>query len=197
MKALGATIERIGVPNLDALTRDLGVTSFELQPAFDAYLASLGPAAPVKTFDAFMARKEFHPSLRGVLEEAHAIRDGLNSPEYRRQLARRTELRQALMTTFASHRLDAILYPHQRRLVVPLGEPQVERNGVLSNSTGFPALTFPGGFSPPTATAPIGVPVGIELLGPEWSEPVLFRLAYAFERDSRIRKGPASTPPLK
>ena len=102
-----------------------------------------------------------------------------------------------MMNVIAANKLDAILYPHQKRLVVPIGEDQAERNGVLSNSTGFPALTFPGGFSPPTATAPIGVPVGLELLGPEWSEPRLFRLASAFERASRIRKGPASTPPLK
>ena len=81
--------------------------------------------------------------------------------------------------------------------MVPIGEDQADRNGVLSNSTGFPALTFPGGFSPPTATAPIGVPVGLELLGPEWSEPVLFKLAYAYEQAAKVRKPPASTPPLK
>ena len=65
--------------------------------------------------------------------------------------ARRETLRQAVMTVMAANRLDAILYPHQKRLVVPIGEDQADRNGVLSNSTGFPALTFPGGFSPPTA----------------------------------------------
>ena len=86
------------------------------------------------------------------------------------------------MTAIAANRLDAILYPHQRRLVVPIGEDQAERNGVLSNSTGFPALSFPGGFSPATADAPIGVPVGLELLGPEWSESTLLKFAYAFEQ---------------
>jgi amidase len=68
---------------------------------------------------------------------------------------------------------------------------------VLSNSTGFPALTFPGGFSKRTATAPIGVPVGVELLGPEWSEPTLFRIAWAYEQAAKVRKPPASTPPIK
>ena len=86
------------------------------------------------------------------------------------------------MNVMAENRLDAILYPHQKRLVVPIGEEQVERNGVLSNSTGFPAITFPGGFSARTPDAPIGVPVGIELLGEEWSEPVLIRLAFAYEQ---------------
>lgn len=48
----------------------------------------------------------------------------------------------------------ASFYPHQKRLVVPIGEDQVERNGVLSNATGFPAITFPRGFSEPTPDAP-------------------------------------------
>jgi amidase len=170
--------------------------TLEFQPAFNRYLASLGPAAPVKTFDEFMARGEFHPSLRGILEANHKIGDGPSRPEYQQMLGRRAELRQAVMSVIAANRLDAILYPHQRRLVVPIGEEQVERNGVLSNSTGFPALTFPGGFSPPTPSAPIGVPVGIELLGPEWSESTLLKLAYAFEQHTRVRKPPRSTPPL-
>ena len=102
------------------------------------------------------------------------------------------------MTAIAANRLDAILYPHQRRLVVPIGEEQVERNGVLSNSTGFPALTFPGGFSAPTSAAPIGVPVGLELLGPEWSEPTLLKLAYAFEQSAGSAQAAAgSAPPLR
>jgi hypothetical protein len=47
-----------------------------------------------------------------------------------------------------------------------------------------------------TNSAPVGVPVGIELLGAEWSEPVLIKLAYAFEVTAKIRKPPRSTPPL-
>src|SRR5215467_8791050 len=81
-----------------------------------------------------------------------------------------------------------------KRLVAGIGEEQLERNGVLSNGTGFPAITFPGGFSRPTRSAPLGVPIGIELLGPEWSEPHLIRFAYAFEQAAQLRRPPASTP---
>jgi Asp-tRNA(Asn)/Glu-tRNA(Gln) amidotransferase A subunit family amidase len=133
---------------------------------------------------------------RGLEADLQVI-DGPQSPEYQRMLERRGALRQAVMTAIAANQLDAILYPHQKRLVVPIGEDQAERNGVLSNSTGFPALTFPGGFSPPTASAPIGVPIGLELLGPEWSEPALLKLAFAYEQATRHRKPPRSTPPLK
>ncbi len=196
MIIMGATVVRVSIPDLAALTRNLSLMSLEFQPTFNRYLASLGPNAPVKTFAEFMTRGEFHPSLKTILEGYLRVVDGPEQPEYPEQLRRRAALRQALMTVMAANRLDALLYPHQRRLVVPIGEDQAERNGVLSNSTGFPALTFPGGFSPPTGDAPIGVPIGLEFLGPEWTEMTLLKLAYAFEQGARSRKPPRSTPPL-
>ena len=196
MTEAGATIIRINIPNLDGLTRNTQVAEYETKIAFNNYLAKLGPRAPVKTLEEFIARGEFHSSLKAGLEADQRVIDGLNDPEYKNRMLRRNDLRQAVMTVMADNRLDAILYPHQRRLVVPIGEDQVDRNGVLSNSTGFPAIAFPGGFSAPTNSAPLGVPVGIELLGPDWSEPILLRLAYAFEQAAKMRKPPASTPPL-
>ena len=197
MMAKGATIVRLSIPRLDALTRGLSLMTFEFKSAFDNYLASLGPASPVKSLADFVARGQFHESMRRGLEGDLAATDGPGSPAYLRMVERRTVLRQAVMTAIAANRLDAILYPHQKRLVVPIGEDQAERNGVLSNSTGFPALTFPGGFSPPTENAPLGVPIGLELLGPEWSEPVLLKLAYAYEQATKHRTPPRSTPPIK
>ena len=75
-------------------------------------------------------------------------------------------------------------------------EDQLERNGTLSNGTGFPAVTFPGGFSSPSESAPLGVPVGAELLGLDYTEATLLSYAYAFEQASGLRKLPTSTPPL-
>lgn len=196
MSALGAQMIRISIPEIDELTADISVFRFESKIAFNAYLADLGPGAPVRTLEELIEGGGFHESIRAGLEAEQEIRDGLNDPEYLRRFGRRQRLRQAIMTTMADHRLDAILYPHQRRLVARIGEPQLERNGVLSHGTGFPAITIPGGFTAPTASAPLGVPVGIELLGPEWSEPRLIELAYAFEQASRYRKPPVATPPL-
>jgi Asp-tRNA(Asn)/Glu-tRNA(Gln) amidotransferase A subunit family amidase len=197
MTALGATVVRVSIPRLDALTRGLSLINIEFKPAFNAYLAGLGARAPVRNIDEFIARGEFHPTLRSGLLAAQKVADPLNSAEYKQILLRRNDLRQAVMSLVAANRLDAVLYPHQKRLVVPIGEEQVERNGVLSNGTGFPAVTFPGGFSPPTASAPIGVPVGLELLGPEWSEPTLLKLAYAYQENAGVRRPPVSTPPLR
>ena len=151
----------------------------------------------MKTLDEFIARGQFHPSIRSGLLAAQKMADPLNSAAYTQVLLRRNDLRQAVMTLIAANRLDAVLYPHQRRLVVPIGEEQVERNGVLSNGTGFPAIAFPGGFSAPAPSAPDGVPVGLEILGPEWSEPLLFRLAYAYQEGATARRPPASAPALR
>ena len=196
MAEAGAEMVRIAIPRLDQLTRNIQVAEYETKIAFNAYLASLGPRAPVKTLEEFIARGGFHPSLRAGLENDQRVVDGRNDAEYRNRLRRRDDLRQAVMNVIAANKLDAILYPHQRRLVARIGDEQLERNGVLSNSTGFPALTLPGGFSPPSATAPLGVPIGIELLGPEWGEPTLIRLASAFEHVAGIRRSPVSTPSL-
>lgn len=197
MTVLGATVVSITVPTLNDLIQNIAVTSFELKIALNSYFARLGPRAPVKTLEEFIARGEFHSTNKGALEAAQAVVDGTNSAEYKNRLLRRLDLRQALMTVMADNRLDAIMYPPQRRLVALIGEPQLERNGVLSNGTGFPAIAFPGGFSAPTSSAPLGVPIGIELLGPDWSEPVLLKLAHAFEQAAQIRKPPVSTPPLR
>jgi Asp-tRNA(Asn)/Glu-tRNA(Gln) amidotransferase A subunit family amidase len=193
MEELGASVVEVRIPRLADLTRDIILVDFEFKSAFDRYLADLGPEAPVRSLEEFVARGEYDPSLTGIVERSR-VADGTNDPEYRHRLVRREELRAAVMKVMAENRLDAILYPHQRRLVAPIGEEQLERNGVLSNSTGLPAVTFPGGFSDPTATAPIGVPVGIELLGPEWTEPRLLALAYAFEQRTGVRRPPVSTP---
>jgi Asp-tRNA(Asn)/Glu-tRNA(Gln) amidotransferase A subunit family amidase len=93
--------------------------------------------------------------------------------------------------------LDAILYPHQKILVVPVtAAEQSERNGPLSNGTGFPAVTFPAGFSAATATAPLGVPIGAELLGLDFTEDKLLSYAYALEQAANPRQSPRSTPRL-
>jgi amidase len=121
----------------------------------------------------------------------------MNSQAYKDRTLNRDKLRLAVAKKIADLDLDAILYPLQKILVAPVtAEDQLERNGTLSNGTGFPAVTFPGGFSAPTSSAPLGVPVGAELLGLDYTEPKLLGYAYAFEQASGLRKLPKSTPPL-
>jgi Asp-tRNA(Asn)/Glu-tRNA(Gln) amidotransferase A subunit family amidase len=195
-RELGAEVVEIVIPDLAALTRDMGTGAFETRAALNAYLATLGPAAPVRSVEEIIASGGFHPAIGASLRARRDLAEPGAAAAYHAIFQRRDALRIAVAQAMAQAGVSAILYPHQRRLVARVGEEQLERNGVLSNATGFPAITFLGGYAAPDATAPLGVPVGMELLGPEWSEGALIRFAHAFEAGMRLRRPPASTPAL-
>jgi Asp-tRNA(Asn)/Glu-tRNA(Gln) amidotransferase A subunit family amidase len=198
MEANGATMIRFTLPEYDAIAPNLATDRYEARTAMEQYLSELGSDAPVKTFRQLVDSKSASPDIQKTMEAEIAIDDGLNNPTYKDRTLSRDKLRLAVASKMAELKLDAILYPLQKILPAPIGQPnQPERNGTLSNGTGFPAVTFPGGFSTPTATAPLGVPVGAELLGRDYSEPLLLSLAYSFEQAAKPRKPPQSTPPLR
>jgi hypothetical protein len=87
-------------------------------------------------------------------------------------------------------RLDVLAYPVLRRRPASIGEPQRGTNCQLSAGTGLPAISMPAGFTDDD------VPVGVELLGPAWSESQLLSFAYAYEQSARWRRLPATTPEL-
>lgn len=196
LRRLGATVVPVRIADLDGLTRDLNLMSLEFGEALGAYLAALGARAPVRSLAEFVARGECHPSLKaGLAADAQATRHP-QGKAYQSVLTRRERLRGALLGVLDAGAYDALLYPHQRRLAVRVGEDQVDRNGVLSHGSGLPAVCFPAGRSEPTPAAPLGVPVGLELLG-QWSEARLLSLAYGFERQVTARRPPVSTPDLR
>jgi Asp-tRNA(Asn)/Glu-tRNA(Gln) amidotransferase A subunit family amidase len=195
MESLGAAMIRFDLPEYDTLAPVVATSQFEARTVMERYFASLGPDAPIKSFAELVAART--SAVQKTLESELAVEDGMNSPIYKDRMLNRDKLRLAVAKKMADLNLDAILYPLQKILVAPVtADDQLERNGTLSNGTGFPAITFPGGFSTPTASAPLGVPVGAELLGLDYSEAKLLAYAYAFEQASQIRKPPASTPPL-
>ena len=96
-----------------------------------------------------------------------------------------------LRTTFAANNLDAFIYPEQKNLVVKIGSPsQSGRNGILAALTGSPVVTVPAGFSPATNDAPIGIPIGMEILGLPWSESKLLNIASHISDLTHVRRMP-------
>jgi Asp-tRNA(Asn)/Glu-tRNA(Gln) amidotransferase A subunit family amidase len=195
LQSKGATLVRFDLPEYDALLPVIATDRLEARTVTERYFSTLPPNSPIKTMAALIAAKT--SAVQATLEAEYAIADGMNSLEYKQRMMNRDKLRLAVANKMAELNIDAILYPHQKILVVPTNaDDQAERNGTLSNGTGFPAVTFPAGFSAPTATAPLGVPVGAELLSLDYSEDKLLAYAYAYEQVVRARKPPMSTPPL-
>lgn len=199
MQALGATLPRVQLPEFDALAPVVATSRFEAAAAWSQYFLRLGPQAPVQSLQQLVdAGGDAMPgAVLDTLREELSLQESLRHPRYFEYSMNREKLRLAVARLMADHELDAVLYPQQRILVPPIatGE-QPERNGALSHGTGYPAVTFPGGFSAPTPDAPDGVPVGAELLGPDFSEPRLLAYAHAHEQAAGLQRLPACTPLL-
>ena len=200
METHGAMIVEVDDPFLDtAEWIERGdVQRWEFKTVFNQYLAGLGPHAPVRNLGEFLEAGSYDKaSLEKFLAAARSLESPSDEPEYKDRLLKIPKLQQRILTLMADGQLDALIYPLQKRLVVPVGETdQVERNGILAALTGFPAIDVPAGFSTPTASAPLGVPIGLDFLGRPWSEGTLIRLAYSFEETTKFRRPPASVPPI-
>jgi aspartyl-tRNA(Asn)/glutamyl-tRNA(Gln) amidotransferase subunit A len=105
---------------------------------------------------------------------------------YQRALKVRTLIRSDFERVFdpaGKYRLDALLTPTTPTAAFPMGD--VYGNSVLmqyadqltiaANHAGTPGISFPGGLDEE------GLPVGVQLLGADFSEAVLLRLAHAYE----------------
>jgi amidase len=78
---------------------------------------------------------------------------------------------------------DAILFPQNRGAAAPA-------------KAGYPSIVVPGGFTPPSGAVINPAPFGVTFSGRAFSEPRLIALAYAYEQATKLRRPPASTPPL-
>jgi amidase len=176
---------------------ELLVLLYELKADLNAYLAQLGPSAPVHTLKEMIAfnennrQKEMPYFGQDLFLKAEA-KGPLTEKEYLDALAKnhqlaRTEGIDALMD---KNHLDAI--------VAPTGGPAwltdlVNGDHVAGGSSnaaavaGYPNINV-------TAGSILGLPVGISFFGRAWSEPTLIKLAYAFEQASKARQAPRFLP---
>ena len=177
----------------DWMIREVSVHLDDFKAHLNAYLARLPDRAPVHSVEEIIERGRYHPGIEDNLKTALSLDVG--TPRYNEKRLRQLALKTKIMALMADQDLDALVYPHQQQLVCKIGEGQQQRNGVLCSATGFPSLALPAGFAP-DPQAPLGVPVGLEVIGRPFSEPVLDEVAYACERGGGGRGAPASTPAL-
>jgi amidase len=91
----------------------------------------------------------------------------------------------AITTFMDHHRVDAVLFPGCA-------------GAGLAARAGLPSVHVPAGMvSGVGSTSTPEYPFGITFTGRAWDEPVLLRLAYAFEQGTNARRMPPSLPPLR
>ena len=179
--------------------RDSGCTigfKYGMKRDFNAWLASLGASAPVKTLTELrnwnLAHAKanairFQQSRLDISDEIDLVAD---KARYEADHAKdhRLSREQGIDGVLKAHALDAILTPGGSGA------------GVAARA-GYPIIAVPFATVPnaPNQPFPAGfvarpAPYGVGFVGAQCSEPRLIALAYAFEQATRKRVPPAATP---
>ena len=201
LKQQGAVIVQLedNLLDTDRVVSNYRLNEFEFKTALNRYLKDQGSNVPTHSLAEIIASGQYNkPTLEKFFATAQSYENGPETPEYKDRRIKMEELKIEVLNLMAKNRVDALVYPHQKCLVLPIGATfQKDRNGNIAPVGGFPAIVVPAGFSTPTVDAPIGVPVGLEFLGRPWQEPELLMLAYGFEQATHPRRAPRSAPSLK
>jgi amidase len=199
MKRRGAVlVDPADIPHVgDYDETELTVFLYELKADLNAYLASLGPKAPVRTLADVIAFNEAHraeemPFFGQELFIKAQEKGPLTDLAYVEALARNRRLAglEGIDAVMGQHNLDAIVAPTGGPAWVTDHVNGDHFSGGMSSPpavAGYPNVTVPVGFV-------FGLPVGISFVGRAWSEPTLVKLAYAFERATRARRVPRFLP---
>ena len=194
MKKAGAVPIDVTMPNVgDIGAPEFEVLLYEFKADLNAYLAGLGPGAPVKSLAAIIdfnkanADREMVWFGQEILEMAQA-KGPLTDPAYRKALAscRRLSRTMGIDRVLAQFKLDALAAPtaDPAWLTDPVtGDHSLGGSTSPAAVAGYPSITLPMG-------AVAGLPVGISFFGKAYSEPTLVKYAYAFEQLTRHRTAP-------
>ena len=170
------------------------VLEYEFKANMNAYLAGLGPDAPVGTLAGIIEFNERNADL----EMPHFGQQRLIASEARGPLTDRAYLDavRAIQRGNREDGIDALMDEHDLdAIVAPTRGLAWKTDHILGDFlgggssagpaaiAGYPDITVPMGFVS-------GLPAGVSFFGRRWSEPVLLRIAYAYEQATNHRAAP-------
>ena len=192
---LGAdVVDPVQVPISPEMRRmEFEVLLYEFKDGLNRCLQNLGPEMPVHSLEEVIAYNERNAALvmpyfgqdimvkaqeKGPLTE----REYLDARAGSGRLARDEGIDRAM----DEHSLDALFAPTGSpafKIDLLTGDHFTGGSAALAAVAGYPAITVPAGIA-------LGLPVGVTFFGRAYSEPVLLRLAYAFEQGTTARRQP-------
>jgi amidase len=205
-----------GLDNAKGKDADCSVVfKYGMKRDFNAWLASLGAAAPVKTLTELRLWNVAHQRA-GAIKYGQALLDISDEMEVRGDRARyeadrakdlRLSGAEGIDAAMKAHQLDALLFPGTASaalaakpgyptVFVPYGfqEPGGGRGGGPGGAAaGVPGAGGAGGRGEsayPEGFAPKPSPTGVSFTGMACGEPKLIEIAYAFEQATKKRVAP-------
>ncbi len=201
MKTNGAVI--VDPANIETAGKfddsELNVLLYELKADLNAYLAGLGPKAPVRTLQNIIDFNENHraqemPWFGQELFIQAQAKGPLTDKKYRDALAKdlRMSRTEGIDATMKKYKLDAIVAPTGGPAWVTdlvNGDHFSGASSTPAAVAGYPNINVPAGYSH-------NLPVGISFFGRAYSEPTLIKIAYAYEQATKHRRAPQFLPTL-
>lgn len=192
MKQAGAVIVDPVSTGIDLfpLLEETRTNYYEGQFSYNLYFRRLGPDAVIHDMDELIS-KGGSLVKPGTIKAYREFNSLMHHPDFLARRDTQETLKAAITELMDKYRLDVLVHPFKS--LPPEGHTQrmAEKDNPLSSVTGLPAVLVPAGY-----TAKENGPIAIEFLGRPFSEPTLFKLAYAYEQISKNRKTPPTTPPL-
>lgn len=210
------SLGRPSMRNLGAGGGDAGGGRYNM----DVYLKERGDANIRSTTDLFEKANFWDDPVIQNRKENLQRSDSARTVATAGALQTRFAVQTIVLQTFAAMDLDAVLYPTGNVPPAIITNPEEPNKNdrppsiwTYINSRGFPAITVPAGFTThvydrvrdpeaPDSTLLVGpvpaeLPVGIDFLARPFDEPVLFRIASAYQGRTRHRVPPPDFGPLE
>jgi amidase len=178
-------------PSKNQVARLPIVFIYELKHDMNLYLRDWTKGTKIRTLGDVITFNSAHAdrALRfgqDIFLAAEGTRGDLKEMEY--ISARKMDLRASrslgLDIYMEENRLDAVLFPGTA-------------GAAIAAKAGYPSVQVPAGFTSGVAGKETpDYPLGATFAGRAWSEPVLLRIAYAFEQATLARRMPPGVPPL-
>lgn len=169
------------------------VLDYEFKAGLNAYFASLGPDAPVKTLAELIAfnERETAREMPWFAQEifVRAQKCGpLTDKKYLDARAKciRLSRTEGIDAVMAAHKLDAIVMPsNSPAWTTDLlnGDHVTGGDTSFAAVAGYPSITVPMGYAGE-------LPVGLSFVARAWEEGKLITLAFAFEQATKLRREP-------
>ncbi|MHB1205803.1 MAG: amidase family protein [Rhodospirillaceae bacterium] len=205
MAAQGAELVEIPPGQFpDFRVEQLAIMSFDFRENFAAYMQNAPEAQKVRTVEELIAFNNSDPRESmfdsGLIEYAASRTTGRTDPEYvrMRELVKQRTAVEGFDKVFKDFNVSAVVLPTRDVAdeMKPNGEKQPNRipkenakapgsGSSIAALAGYPNLNVPMGMVN-------GLPVGISLIGPAWSEGDLLAMGYAYEQASKMRVAPVA-----
>ncbi len=193
LRAAGAVPVEVKAPDMDPIsTAEQTVLRVEFKAALNAYLAGTDPKrVKTRTLADLIAFNTADPRELSLFGQeiflASQAGPGLDDPGYlkAKETAKRLAGAEGVDRMLKENDLAALIgWSGPTGVVDPVNGTRIfGAPSSLSAVSGYPHITVPMGYVS-------GLPVGLSIMGPAWSEARLLSLAYAFEQITHARKNP-------